>query len=59
MENYSQESKYLKAIECLGELLLAKDETIKYNNYEIERLKNKIKTIEEYSEYYNQTAKNE
>lgn len=40
------EKNYLKVIEALGEILHKKDETIKYQGYEIEALKNKLKEIE-------------
>ena len=52
-----QNDKYMKVIECMGELLLQKDETIKFNKYEIDALKKKIETIEEYITFYQPTEK--
>lgn len=41
-----QNDKYMKVIECFGELLLQRDEVIKYNKYEIEVLKKKVEQLE-------------
>lgn len=54
MNTYTSEAKYMKAIESLGELLLNRDEKIKFNEYEIKALKQKIERIEQYIEYYQQ-----
>lgn len=44
------EKKYLKAIECLASVIMKQEEDLKYKNYEIENLKNKLKEIELYVE---------
>lgn len=54
MNTYTAEEKHIKVIECLGELLLNKDEKIKFNQYEIDALKKKIERIEQYIEFYQQ-----
>lgn len=54
MNTYTAEEKYLKVIEALGELLLNKDETIKFQKYEIEALKKKVEQIEQYINYYSE-----
>ena len=41
------ENKYQAIIEAIGEILINKDEKIKYQQYEIEALKQKVKLIEE------------
>ncbi len=48
MNTYSKEEKYLKVIEGIGQLLLIQDERNKFNEYEIEALKKKLKSVEEY-----------
>lgn len=40
------ENKFLKVLEALGEVLKDKDDVIKYQKYEIENLKHKVKEIE-------------
>lgn len=42
----------LLVIDELGNLLSKYKDEIKYKDYEIERLKNKIEQIEQYVEYY-------
>lgn len=49
-------NRYMKIIEGLGELLLSRDEKIKFQDYEIENLRNKIKKIEQYIEYYKESV---
>lgn len=41
------EKKYLKAIECLAEVIMKQEEDLRFKNYEIENLKNKIKKFEQ------------
>lgn len=54
MNTYTTEEKYMKVIETFGEILLNKDKTIKFKDYEIKTLKKKIERIEQYMEYYQQ-----
>ena len=44
--------KYYKVIEALGEIIISKDLDISVLKYENENLKEKIKSIEEYIDYY-------
>jgi hypothetical protein len=41
------EKKYLKAIECLAEVIMKQEDELRFKNYEIESLKNKIKKFED------------
>lgn len=45
--------KYLKVIETLGNAIISKDIDIDLLKYENKKLKEKIKSIEEYCEFYN------
>lgn len=54
MNEHTSEEKFLKVIESFGELLLNKDKTIKFNEFEIKALKKKIERMEQYIEYYSQ-----
>lgn len=56
MNKNTTNDKYMRVIEGLGELLLNKDETIQFNEYEIKSLKNKIEQIEQYIEFYKKKA---
>ena len=38
--------KYLKAIECLAEIIVEQENELKYRKYEIDNLKEKIKKFE-------------
>ena len=44
--------KYMKVIEALGEVIISKDLDISVLKYENEKLKAKLKEIEEYLESY-------
>lgn len=49
-------NRYMKIIEALGELLLNKDEKIKFKDLEIETLKKKVERIEQYKEFYKESV---
>ena len=50
----TKEQIYLKVVESLGELLTNKDQVIKFNEYEIKSLKNKVARLEKEIEFYEQ-----
>lgn len=52
------EKGYLTAIETLGNALLAKDLEISLLKYENEKLEAKIKSIEEYCDFYKESCEN-
>lgn len=54
MSESSKEQKHLKVVESLGELLINKDRTIKFSEYEIKNLKKKIARLEEQIKFYEQ-----
>lgn len=39
--------KYMKIIECLGEVLISRDEKILFKDYEIEALRNKVNEMKQ------------
>lgn len=49
-------NSYLKVIEVLGEAIINKDLSISVLEYENKSLKEKIKTIEEYLEFYDKSC---
>lgn len=58
MSENNVNDKYMKVIESIGELLMEKDKTIKFNEYEIKSLKKKLERIEQYMDYYVQPTEN-
>lgn len=46
------ETNILKVLDELGALLIKYNNDIKYKDYEIKRLKNKIESIESYIDFY-------
>ncbi len=52
------EKKYLKAIECLAEVIMKQEEDLRFKGYEIESLKNKIKSFENYVEEVSKRKEN-
>lgn len=49
---------YLAVIEALGNVVISKDTEISLLKYEIEKLENKIKSIEEYVNFYEKECEN-
>lgn len=52
------QDKYMIIIESLGEVIADRDETIKLQKSEIERLKRKIEMIESYIEFHEEKVTN-
>ena len=55
----NQNDKYLKVIECLGEVLLNNDMTIQISEYETKALKKKIEQLEQFIARYEQSTNEE